>query len=112
MAGKSLTTATTLMCPHGATIKVTTKNQKAKAGDKLITDADTFVISACPNQLPTVPPTPSPCVQVLWVLSDMSVKVGTGSSLSTGSLGLCLAATQIPQGKVTIGSTQGKVSTR
>jgi hypothetical protein len=112
MSGKALTTATTLTCPHGATIKVTTKNQKAKAGDKLITDADTFTISGCPNQLPTVPPTPSPCLQVLWVLPDLKVKVGSGSSLSTGSMGLCLAGTQIPQGTVTIGSTQGKVSTK
>jgi hypothetical protein len=112
MAGKSLTTASTLMCPHGATISVTTKNQKAKAGDKLITDADTFSISGCPFQLPTVPPTPSPCMQVVWVMPDMSVKVGSGSSLSTGSIGLCLAATQMPQGTVSIAGTQGKVSSR
>jgi hypothetical protein len=112
MSGKALTTATTLTCPHQATIKVTTKNQKAKAGDKLITDADTFTISGCQNKLPGTPPIPSPCVQVIWVLPDLSVKVGSGSSLSTGSLGLCLAGTGIPQGKVTIGSTQGKVSTK
>jgi hypothetical protein len=112
MSGNSLTTATTLSCPHGATIKVTTKNQKAKAGDKLITDADTFIISGCTNQLPTTPPIPSPCVKVLWVLADLKVKVGGGSSLSSGSIGLCLAATQLPQGTVTIGSTQGKVSSQ
>jgi hypothetical protein len=112
MAGNSLTTATTLTCPHGATIKVTTKNQKAKAGDRIITDGDTYSISGCPNQLPTVPPTPSPCMSVVWLLADFKVKVGSAATLSAGSTGLCLAATQIPQGMVTIGSTQGKVSSR
>ena len=108
----SLTIASTLQCPHGGTVSIAPSNQRASAAGALIaTAADTFAISGCPFQLPTTPPTPSPCVTVQWTSHDMSVTAGA-ATLSQASQGLCISALGAPQGPVIIASTQTKVSSR
>ena len=112
MAGNTLTTAASLSCPHGATVAIVTSNTSAKAdGAYIVTLADTFNISGCPFQLPTVPPTPSPCITVQWVVTDQMVKAGS-LTLSQSSQGLCISALGPPQGPVVISSTQTKVSSK
>ena len=112
MAGKTLTTASSLSCPHGGSVTIVPSNTHAKAdGSFIATMADTFTISGCPFQLPTVPPTPSPCVVVQWLLSDEMVKAGA-LTLSQASQGLCISALGPPQGPVVISSTQTKVSSK
>jgi hypothetical protein len=113
MAGDSLTTASTLQCPHGATVTIISSNQVAKAGGaSLATMADTFMIAGCPFQLPTTPPTPSPCLTVRWLVTDMRVKANGSLTLSKSSQGLCLSGAQVPQGPVSIVSTQAKVKSQ
>ena len=112
MAGHALTTAAQLECPHRGTVQISGTNQKVSAGAKVVTMADTLTISDCQFQLPTTPPTPSPCKTVQWVVPDMQVRVDGKFTVSRGSVGLCLAATQIPQGAVVVSQTQQKVSTR
>lgn len=110
MAGKTLTTASSLSCPHGATVTITPSNTHAKAdGNFIATAADTFTIAGCPFQLPTVPPTPSPCITVQWIVTDEMVTAGA-PTLSESSQGLCISALGPPQGPVIISSTQTKVS--
>lgn len=109
MAGNSLTTSSTLQCPHGGTVTITSTNMRAKAdGAPLATMADTFTIAGCPFQLPTTPPTPSPCLTVRWLVTDMRVKANSNLTLSMSSQGLCLSGAQIPQGPVVIANTQVK----
>jgi hypothetical protein len=111
MAGKALTDLSTLQCPHGATIKAVPSSRVKAAGGTLLTAADGFSVIGCPFQLPTTPPTPSPCVQVVWLVPDIFCRAGP-PTLSEGSVGLCFAATGLPQGPVVVASTQQKASTR
>src|SRR5688500_3906454 len=113
MAGDSLTTASTLQCPHGATVSIVSSNQRAKAdGASLATMADSFTISGCPFQLPTTPPIPSPCLTVRWLVTDMRVKANGNLTLNKTSQGLCLSGARIPQGPASILSTQAKVKSQ
>jgi len=75
----------------------------------MATSADTFIVAGCPFFAGNVP---SPCLSVKWIVTDMRVKVGGPLTLSTASKGLCLNATQAPQGPVTIASTQAKVKSQ
>lgn len=113
MAGNSINTASTLKCPHGGTVSIISANVRTKA-DKafMATASDTFIIAGCTYQLPTTPPTPSPCVTVRWIVTDMRVKVDGKPTLSASSQGLCFSALQAPQGPVSIGNTQKKVKSQ
>lgn len=112
MANALLTTAASLQCPHGGSVSIVSSNSQVKAaGSPLALATDTFTVSGCPFQIPAAPsPIPSPCVQVQWLVSDQQTKVNATPTLSTGSSGLCLAATQAPQGSVVIVQTQQQAS--
>lgn len=106
--GKLLNESTTMMCPHGGSVSVVTSNSKAKAaGGFILRPSDTFTISGCPFMIGN---TPSPCVTVKWVKSNMRSKAAGDFALADDSVGLCQAATQAPQGTVSIVVTQPKVS--
>lgn len=112
MAGKALTVQSTLQCPHGGAVQIIPTNTRVRAdGGFVATIADTTLISGCPFQIPGTPPIPSPCVTVQWVVGDTRVKASGNLTLSESSVGMCLAATQAPQGPVTVASTQQKAST-
>ena len=106
--GQSLTTSTRMSCPHAGTVNVVTGNTQVHAGDPVLRSTDVFTVSGCPFTLPG--PKPSPCLRVQWLVFDVRVTAAGSPSLSTDSLGLCLSADMIPQGMVTITSTQTPVS--
>jgi hypothetical protein len=107
--GNFLTTSSVLQCPHGGSVSATTTNSVTKAGgDYVVSQSDTFMISGCSFQLPG--PMPSPCMTVQWVSASTSNTVQGNNVLTTDSQGLCLAATQAPQGPVVISTTQTPVS--
>lgn len=112
MSGNSLTTASSLTCPHGGQVQIVSSNTKVVAAAPLATAADTFIVSGCPFQLPTVPPIPSPCVTVQWVAPDMRVTINGVPSLSQSSGGICLSAAQVPQGPPVVSSTQAKLQSQ
>jgi hypothetical protein len=113
MAGNVLTVSASLQCPHGGTVQIIPANSRAKADGALIaTAADTFTIVGCPFPLPAAPTTPSPCVTVQWLVTDMRVKASASLTLSQSSQGLCLSALQVPQGAVVIQSTQTKAASQ
>lgn len=110
MAGPALTTAATLMCPHGGSVTATASSPRVSAGAPVLTSTDTFVVAGCPFTTPATGP--SPCVRVSWIVSDTRVSRGGAPTLSVGSVGLCLSGASVPQGPVVIVSTQARVSTR
>jgi len=110
MAGNAITTASTLMCPHGGQVNIISTNARTQAGAFIARATDTFVIAGCPFTLPG--PKPSPCVTVRWIVPDMRVTVSGGPTLSQGSTGLCLSPEQLPQGPVNVVATQARVSTQ
>lgn len=109
MSGHALTTASTLQCPHGGQVQASPANIRAKADGALLTQADTFSISGCAFTLPNG--TPSPCLQVMWVVADLRVKAGS-ATLSESDTGLCISGLSVPQGPVTVANTQQHVSTQ
>ena len=105
-----LTTTSVLMCPHGGTVTVTTQNSRVMAaGSPLVCASDTFVIAGC--SLAGLP-TPSPCVQVMWVQPDEKSQVRDDFTLSESSVGLCLSGSMAPQGTVLINFTQAEASSQ
>ncbi len=110
MAGKLLTTASTMQCPHGGTVQASTSNSAVKAdGAFVLLLSDVLTISGCPFQIPVGAGTkPSPCMKVQWVVGEMMLKVNSTPMLSEGSTGLCFTAESIPQGSVSITNTQSK----
>lgn len=113
MSGNTLTTASTLTCPHGGSVSIVSSNTKATvSGSAIALSTDTFTISGCSFQIPATPPIPSPCVLVQWVVPDVQTSVNSTPTLSQGSTGLCLAATQVPQGPVSITAGQSKAESK
>jgi len=111
MATSTLTTSAVLMCPHGASVQISSSNSRVKAdGAAAALSSDTFTISGCPFTLP--PGSPSPCVKVQWLVSDVRSKVNSTPTLSMASVGLCLSAAQVPQGPVVISSAQARAKTQ
>jgi hypothetical protein len=113
MAGKTLTTASILQCPHGGRVTVLSSYPQAGACESPIaTVGDTFVIAGCPHHIFAGVPVPSPCATVRWLVADTVMTVGGHATLSEGSAGLCLSAAQIPQGAVIVQQTQTVLGTR
>ncbi len=112
MAGNSLTTTASLTCPHGGTVVIASTNARVSAGGApLALVTDIFTIGGCPFQIPVgLGTVPSPCVRVQWIVSDLRNKTNGSLGLSQSSVGLCLAATQVPQGQVVIVATQSKAN--
>jgi hypothetical protein len=101
-----LTSASSMMCPHGGTVMATPGSTRAKAGAPILCGSDSFTIVGCgfaPGG------TPHPCVSVTWVSTATRVKHGGNLVLHQSSVGLCVAGDQAPQGSVLINSTQTQV---
>lgn len=111
MAGRTLTTASRLQCPHGGTVNIISGHHKVSAGGSPVaTTADTFIITGCPFLLP--PFIPSPCVTLRWIVSDAAVSISGSPTLSETSAGLCLSAAALPQGPVVILQAEPALGTR
>lgn len=110
MPTRTLTTASTLICPHGGMVEIISSYPTVSAcQNPIATIGDTFLIKSCPNVI--MAGVPMPCLTVKWVASDTVVKVNGNPSLSEASSGLCLNAMQIPQGSVMIQETQSVLRT-
>jgi len=103
-----LTTASTLMCPHGGAVSIVSSNTRVQAGGTaLVRASDTFLISGC--ALSSLTP-PQPCITVNWVQPDARSQVLGDFTLNEASVGLCVAANQAVQGTVLVVVTQAQVS--
>jgi len=92
-----LTTSSTILCPHGGTLQLSTSNTMAiilSAPAMLVTDVHS--ISQCPFTLPSGKP--QPCVIARWLTGATLAKLWGIPMLLQNSVGLCLSAEQIPAG--------------
>jgi hypothetical protein len=106
--GNLLNTSSVMMCPHGGTVMATSSNTRAKAGgDFILRPSDTYTIAGCTLNISGAP---HPCVRVQWVVNALRSKAAGDFTLTTDSVGLCLAGDQAPQGTVLINFTQPRVS--
>jgi len=102
-----LTAASTMMCPHGGTVTAVPSNSRVLADAPILLLSDTCMIAGCPFMIGNVP---SPCMTVQWVVGATRTTISGTPVLNESSVGLCLAATQAPQGTVMISATQAKVA--
>lgn len=104
-----LTTLSTVQCPHGGAVSLTTTNSQCQIdGGYALLQTDVHTVSGCPFQKPTTPPIPSPCVTVRWLTGATQTKVNQTPVLLQTSSGLCYSAEQIPQGPPTITQAQSR----
>jgi hypothetical protein len=99
-----LTSTSVIMCPHGGMVTAVPGQTRATAESPILRGTDTYTIAGCPFS----DPDPSPCVSVQWVQTATRVQAGGDFVLNESSVGLCLAATQAPQGTALILQTQPK----
>ncbi len=99
-----LNTSSTIFCPHGGSVQLSTSNADAKAdGSYMLLVSDQHPVSGCPFFAGTKA---QPCVIVRWQVGATQTKVqGTPVLLQT-SVGLCFSAEQIPQGPPIVAATQ------
>lgn len=108
MADFILTTASSLMCPHGGQVQLSSGNSQVLInGNPALLLSDRHTVSGCPFQVPAGPGTkPQPCVSVQWLVGAVQTRVGDVPVLLQSSVGLCLSAEQIPQGPPSVSQVQ------
>jgi ABC-type amino acid transport system permease subunit len=100
-----LTTASTVMCPHGGMAQLVTTNTDALIdGAPALLQTDVHPIVGCPF----TPVAYSPCVLVRWVTAAVQTSVRNVPVLLQTSVGLCLNAAQAPQGTALVVQVQQK----
>jgi hypothetical protein len=70
------------------------------------TMADQYLIAGC---VFNVAGAPHPCVRVQWLVPAVRVTASLMPLILQTSVGLCLAADQVPQGPPVVSSTQPRV---
>lgn len=109
MPGNMLTTASTVMCPHGGQATLTTSNQRVKAeGSPVLLESDIHTVAGCVFTLPG--PKPSPCIKIEWSAGASKNMVNGTKVLVKSSVGKCYSPENAPQGVATIVNTQMKAS--
>ena len=108
MAVPILTTASSVSCPHGGTLSLSTSNAVAKAqGSPMLLLTDQHSVSGCPFQIPVgVSTKPQPCVLARWTVGATQTKVNQTAVLLQTSVGMCYSAEQIPQGPPVVNNVQ------
>ena len=104
---KNLTTASSIMCPHGGQAILVTKNTQSSAGHTpMLLQSDQHMIAGCPF---AVGPVNTPCVTIQWQAPALQVTVNDVGVLTQTSVGLCLNAAGAPQGTAIVVNTQMQV---
>lgn len=109
MAGRLLTTASTIQCAHGAPAMLTTGNSRVSAGARVLVEDDVHTVTGCPF---TTGGDESPCVRIEWSAGAGSVSLGGTAPLVMTSIGSCKNAEGAIQGVAIIASTQQRATAR
>ena len=108
MPGKLLTTASTLMCPHGGqAVLMTTNTRVAASRSKVLLESDVHTVTGCPFMVGN---TAVPCVRIDWSGGASRASVDGTAPLVETSIGQCLNAPGGTQGVAVIVNTQQKAS--
>ena len=98
-----LTTASTVMCPHGGTAQLITSNTDAVIdGAPALLQTDLHPNVGCTF----TPVAYSLCVSIRWVTGATQTTVRQVPVLLQNSVGLCLNAAQAPQGTALVVQVQ------
>jgi hypothetical protein len=107
MPAPILTMAATVACPHAAPAAIAATGARVLvAGQPAALLTDLTTVAGCPL---ASPPTPSPCVTVIWITGSTRVLVGGQSVLLQTSTGLAQNPSLAPQGAPLIIAAQPRV---
>lgn len=110
MSDPAVTTGAALMCPHGGTIAIATRNVRVLAGGAPIaTITDGFSVADCPFVTESGP---LPCVSIAWTASATRVLIDGQPPILQTSTGLALGVGGIASGLAIIAATQSRVTMR
>jgi hypothetical protein len=108
MGANILDLGCTIKCPHGGQATVVPGNLQVKVGGNLaLLATDTMIIAGCSFN---VSGAPVPCVTIEWTAPATRDSVNSTPVLLQTSVGLCLNATNAPQGTAIVSGVQTKVS--
>jgi hypothetical protein len=100
-----LTSASTVMCPHGGQALLLTTNTVALIdGSPALLQTDVHPIVGCPF----TPVAYSPCLTIRWITAATQTLVQQVPVLLQSSVGLCVNAAQAPQGTAIVVQVQQK----
>jgi len=95
------------LCPHGGmVVEVPSAPRVLVSGVPAATLADQYPIVGC---VFNVAGAPHPCVRVQWLVPALRVKANLTPLVLQASVGLCLAADQVPQGPPIVSPAQPRV---
>jgi hypothetical protein len=99
-----LTTSSTVLCPHGGQLQLSTSNQELVIdGAPALLQTDVHPVTACPF---VVVLKPQPCVIARWV-SGATMATSHGIPLLLqNSVGVCFSTEQIPAGPPVVVAVQ------
>lgn len=100
-----LTTASTVLCPHGGQALLSTTNTDVLVdGAPVLLQSDVHAIVGCPF----APVVPTPCLTLRWLAGALQTSARGVPVLLQHSVGLCLNAAQAPQGVAVVVQAQQK----
>ncbi|WP_137113310.1 hypothetical protein [Mesorhizobium sp. GR13] len=109
MGSPILTTASTILCPHGGRVVPTSPDGRALAmGQPTLAATGSFVVTGCPHAAPDG--RPDPCATVHWVSSGSRVRAGGLPILTQISQGVATSARGTAAGTVMIAETQSRIA--
>jgi hypothetical protein len=114
MAAYALDGKTEMKCPHGGKVTVKPKEQRVTLRDEAVFVMDDFsppapAISGCNFNISG---SPSPCMQLKWLMPAQKVEIDGSPVLTSRSVGLCISAAQAPQGKAIVTGFQTEVEVK
>jgi hypothetical protein len=99
-----LTSASTVICPHGGQALLLTTNTDALVqGAPVLLQTDVHAVVGCPF---FAGPVYSPCVTIRWLSGATQTSIRGTPVLLRNSVGLCQNAAQAPQGTAVVVQTQ------
>jgi hypothetical protein len=103
MPGQVLHLGAAVVCPHGGHVSVVAPNTRTRVnGNPTLQISDLCLVTGCPA-------TPRPCYQVTWSAPATRVLVSGQPVLTSASVGQCLSADGVPQGRAMVASVQQRV---
>ncbi|HEU5003837.1 MAG TPA: hypothetical protein VFW71_13835 [Actinomycetota bacterium] len=104
MAGPLFHPGAVAICPHGGQVTTISADARVLAsGMPVALVGDQYLVAGCAFAPGGVP---QPCVLVQWITPTVRALVAGQPAITQASAGLCIAANGVPNGPVTVVSTQ------
>ena len=105
--GPTLTTTSSVQCPHGGRAVLATSNTTTSAGAAMLLESDVHTVVGCPFYNGG---SYSPCLTVEWAAGASALRIGGTKVLLKTSVGTCKNGAGAIQGTAIVTATQTPVA--